>query len=56
MPLAQMVCMGMQVAPRLKQRIVILQIEMMGLQIHENKNGWHRRWKLPKGVKGILRL
>src|SRR6266487_1181237 len=56
MPPAQVLCMRTEVGPWLEQRIVVLQIEVMRLQVHQDKDRRDGGRELAKGVEGILRL
>src|SRR5690349_11685060 len=48
--------MSAQVGTWLEERVIIFQIEMVSLDIHENKDGWHSGRELAEAVEGILSL
>src|SRR5258706_15802090 len=56
MPFRQMFRVGAQVGSRLEQFIVVVQVKMMRLEIHQDKDRWYRGRELAKGVIRILRL
>ena len=48
--------MRVQVCPWIEQLVIVLQIKMVSLEIHENKDGRDGRWKLTKRSINVLRL
>src|SRR6266568_1983581 len=56
MPALQMLSMGLQVCAGQEELIVVLQVEVMGLQVHQEKDGGHGSGELAKGIVDILRL
>src|SRR5579884_437838 len=56
MPALQMLSMCLQVCAGQEELIVVFQVEVMGLQVHQDKDSGHSSRELAKGIVGILRL
>src|SRR6185437_7653323 len=56
MPALKMLGMGPQIGARLEEGIVVLQIQMVALQIHQNEDGRDGGREFPEGVEAVLGL
>src|SRR4051794_35987364 len=56
MPFRQMFRVGAQVGSWLEQFVVVVQVKMMRLEVHQDKDRGHRGRELAEGVIRVLRL
>src|SRR5579883_2907417 len=56
MPASEMLGMGTQIGSWLKEGIIVLQIQVVRLHIHQHKDRRDRGRELTEGVKSVLRL
>ena len=55
-PVRQVHCMRLQVSPGLVELVIKIKVQVVRLQIHDDKHGRHRAGELAKGVVNVLGL
>ena len=56
MPMRQMHGMRLQISSRLVELVIEIKVQVVRLQIHDDKHGRHRAGELAKGVVNVLGL
>src|SRR5579871_6003949 len=56
MPPRKVLGVGAQIRTGFEERVIILQIQVVALQVHGDEDRRYRGWELTEGVVAVLRL